>query len=156
VRANTEQAEACTLNILFHVLNLLSDLLYLALDSESILFDNHLICFRRDSVRLTIKFLRQEIERAEIVAEEVASSLVTIGTLVQFIDHKSHRISEGRLAFPEDVQAKDAISILSPLGSALLGLGPGQSIDWIDEAGQDHRLTVVAVLPPGAQARARR
>jgi hypothetical protein len=96
------------------------------------------------------------IERAEIVAKEVASSLVTIGTLVQFIDHKSHRISEGRLAFPEELQATDAISILSPLGSALLGLGPGQSIDWIDEAGQDHRLTVVAVLPPGAQARARR
>ena len=102
------------------------------------------------------EFLRQEIERAEIVDEEVASSLVTIGTLVQFIDHKSHRISEGRLTFPEDVQTKDAISILSPLGSALLGLGPGQSIDWIDDAGQDRRLTVVAVLPPGAQARARR
>jgi regulator of nucleoside diphosphate kinase len=98
------------------------------------------------------EFLRQEIERAEIVAEEVVSSLVTIGTHVQFIDHKSHKISEGRLTFPDDVQANHAISILSPLGSALLGLGPGQSIDWIDDAGQDHRLTVVAVLPPGAEA----
>jgi regulator of nucleoside diphosphate kinase len=98
------------------------------------------------------EFLRQEIERAEIVAEEVVSSLVTIGTHVQFIDHKSHRISKGRLTFPDDVQANHAISILSPLGSALLGLGPGQSIDWIDDAGQDHRLTVVAVLPPGAEA----
>jgi regulator of nucleoside diphosphate kinase len=98
------------------------------------------------------EFLRQEIERAEIVAKEVVSSLVTIGTHVQFIDHKSHKISEGRLTFPDDVQANHAISILSPLGSALLGLGPGQSIDWIDEVGQDHRLTVVAVLPPGAKA----
>src|SRR3954447_15063847 len=101
------------------------------------------------------EFLRQEIERAEIVAEELVSSLVTIGTHVQFIDHKSHKISEGRLAFPDDVHADHAISILSPLGSALLGLGPGQSIDWIDDAGQDRKLTVVAVLPPGA-TRARR
>lgn len=104
----------------------------------------------------TIEFLREELERAEIVTEVALSLLVTIGSRVQFIDHKSHRISEGRLTFPEDVEAKDAISILSPLGSALLGLGPGQSIDWIDDAGQNHRLTVVAVLPPEAQAGARR
>ena len=62
------------------------------------------------------------------------SSLITIGTHVQFIDHNSHKISEGRLTFPDDVQADHAISILSPLGSALLGLGRGQSIDWIDDA----------------------
>jgi hypothetical protein len=40
----------------------------------------------------TSQFLRQEIERAEIVAEEAVSSLVTIGTRVQFIDHNSHKI----------------------------------------------------------------
>jgi regulator of nucleoside diphosphate kinase len=108
-----------------------------------------------DARSASAEFLRQEIERAEIVAEGAVSSLVTIGTHVQFIEHKSHRVSEGRLTFPDDVHANHAISILSPLGSALLGLGPGQSIDWIDDAGQDHRLTVVAVLPPGA-TRARR
>jgi len=99
----------------------------------------------------TIEFLRQEIERAEIVPDAVVSSLVAIGARVQFIDHKSHKISEGRLTFPDNVQANDAISILSPLGSALLGLGPGQSIDWIDDSGRDHRLTVVVVLPPGPE-----
>jgi hypothetical protein len=36
------------------------------------------------------EILRQEIERAEIVAEEAISSLVTIGTPVQFIAHNSH------------------------------------------------------------------
>jgi regulator of nucleoside diphosphate kinase len=100
----------------------------------------------------TTEFLRQEIERAEIVAEEAVSSLVTIGTRVQFIDHNSHKISEGRLTLPNDVRANHSISILSPLGSALLGLGPGQSIDWIDDAGQDHRLTVVAIFPDRAEA----
>ena len=27
-----------------------------------------------------------------------------------------------------------------------MGLGPGQSTDWIDDAGQDHRLSVVGIL----------
>jgi regulator of nucleoside diphosphate kinase len=101
----------------------------------------------------TIEFLRQEIERAEIVSEEeVAKSLVAIGTLVRFIDHKSHKVSEGRLTFPNDVETSHAISVLSPLGSALLGLGPGQTIDWNDDEGQDRRLTVVAILPSAAEA----
>jgi hypothetical protein len=38
----------------------------------------------------TTEFLRLEIERTEIVAEETISSLVTIGTRVQFIAHNSH------------------------------------------------------------------
>ena len=100
----------------------------------------------------TTEFLRQEIERAEIVSEEVAASLVTIGTRVQFIDHKSHGISEGRLTFPEDIETSHTISVLSPLGSALLGLGLGQTIDWNDEAGRERRLTVVAILPSTAEA----
>jgi regulator of nucleoside diphosphate kinase len=78
-----------------------------------------------DAPTSTTEFLRQKIERAEIVSEAVVSSLVTIGTRVQFIDHKSHKISEGRLTLPDDFQANHAISILSPLSSALLGLGPG-------------------------------
>ncbi len=100
----------------------------------------------------TTEFLRQEIERAEIVSEEVTASLVTIGTRVRFIDHKSHGVSEGRLTFPEDVETSHTISVLSPLGSALLGLGLGQTIDWNDEAGRECRLTVVAILPSTAEA----
>ena len=38
------------------------------------------------------------------------------------------------------MRADHSISILSPLSSAYWG-----SADWIDDAGQDHRLTVVAI-----------
>lgn len=98
----------------------------------------------------TTEFLRQEIERADIVSDEMAASLVTIGARVQFIDHRLHSVSEGRLTFPNGVEAFHAIPVLSPLGSALLGLGPGQTIDWSDDTGQDCRLTVVAILPSTA------
>jgi len=98
-------------------------------------------------------FLRQELGRAEIVPEQLAATLVTIGTRVRFIDHRSHKVSEGLLTFPDDAETSDAIPVLSPLGSALLGLSPGQTIDWKDESGQDRRLTVVEIRPPTSRPR---
>jgi regulator of nucleoside diphosphate kinase len=60
--------------------------------------------------------------------------------------------AEGRLTFPNEVGTSDAISVLSPLGTALLGRRPGQTIDWNDETGQNRRLTVVAIPPPLVKA----
>lgn len=93
----------------------------------------------------TLEFLRQEIERAEIIAEKATASVATLGSHVKFIDHNSHTVSDGFLALPNEVETPLAISVLSPLGSALLGLGPGQSIDWTDDAGLSRTLTVVAI-----------
>ena len=53
------------------------------------------------------------------------------------------------MTLPNDLRADHSISILSPLGSAYWGSAADQSIDWIDDAGQDHRLTVVATFAPG-------
>ena len=48
------------------------------------------------------------------------------------------------------VEAFDAISVFSPLGSALLRPGLGQTIDWNEEVGQDRRVTVVGILSRGS------
>ena len=95
----------------------------------------------------TIEFLRQELERADIVAEEATASVVTLGSRVRFIDHDSHTVSEGVLIPPSELKTPLTISVLAPLGSALLGLGPGQTIDWTDDAGLNRKLTVVAITP---------
>lgn len=95
----------------------------------------------------TIEFLRQEIERADIVAEEATASVVTLGSRVKFIDHNSHTASDGVLVLPNAIETPLGISVLTPLGSALLGLGPGQTIDWTDDAGLNRKLTVVAIAP---------
>ena len=95
----------------------------------------------------TIEFLRQEIERADIVAEEATASVVSLGSRVKFIDHDSHTVSEGVLVLPSEVETPLAISVLAPLGSALLGLGLGQTIDWTNDAGLNRKLTVVAITP---------
>jgi regulator of nucleoside diphosphate kinase len=92
--------------------------------------------------------LREEIERAEIVEPDaVPSDVVTMNSVVRFLDEDSGRESEVKLVFPghADVEAK-RISVLAPIGSALLGLSVGDSIDWPLPQGQTRRLRVVAIL----------
>ena len=91
--------------------------------------------------------LREEIERAEIVEPEaVPKNVVTMNSVVRFVDEESGRESEVKLVFPghADVEVS-RISVLAPIGSALLGLSVGDSIDWPLPKGHKRRLRVVAV-----------
>jgi regulator of nucleoside diphosphate kinase len=91
------------------------------------------------------RFLREEIERAEIVPDDVASnSAVRMGCHVKFIDHDDERIRCAKLVFPEESQNSHCISILSFIGSALIGLGPGQSIHWTEHR-SERMLTVLEI-----------
>jgi regulator of nucleoside diphosphate kinase len=92
-------------------------------------------------------FLKQEIERAIVISPNaaIASSLVRMGSEVDFIDGQTDTIQRGRLVYPEQVNERaDSISVLTWLGSALLGLGPGQTIEWVD-SGNARQLTVLDV-----------
>ena len=91
------------------------------------------------------EFLREEIERAEVATCSISPTLVVrMGSEVKFIDHEDQRIHCAKLVFTEKAQGPRFISILSPLGSALIGLGPGQSIHWT-EPGGERSLTVIEV-----------
>jgi regulator of nucleoside diphosphate kinase len=90
-------------------------------------------------------FLREELDRADIVPNAVESaSVVRMGSDVKFIDHDTERVRHVRLVFPEEVDNKRCVSIMSSLGSALIGLGPGQSICWHEDQ-KFHKLTVLEV-----------
>ena len=91
--------------------------------------------------------LREEIERAEIVEPAaMPADVVTMNSVVRFVDEDSGRESEIKLVFPghADVEA-NFISVLAPIGSALLGLSVGDSIDWPLPQGRRRRLRVVAI-----------
>jgi len=93
----------------------------------------------------TAFFLRQEIERADIAADDVPlNSVVRIGCEVKFVDHAEARIQHARLVLPNDAQCSHYISVLSPTGTALIGLGPGQSIRWTEQ-GRERSLAVLEV-----------
>ncbi len=91
------------------------------------------------------RFLSEEIARAELAPGDVAAhSVVRMGSEVKFIDHAATRIRRARLVFPEDAGEPHCVSILSTIGSALIGVGPGQSIQWTEQ-GELRSLTVLEV-----------
>lgn len=95
--------------------------------------------------------LQHEMDRAQVVpADAIPRDVVQMGSTVEF----SADPGEPRrvmLVFPgqADIGA-GRISILTPIGAALIGLASGQSIAWIARDGRPHRLTVLSVEPPQA------
>jgi regulator of nucleoside diphosphate kinase len=89
------------------------------------------------------RFLHEELARADIVPEGAAGAVI-MGSEVKFVDHRSPRVRRCKLAYPDETNDSHSISVLTSIGSALLGLGPGQSIHWTD-AGIEQRLTVLEV-----------
>ncbi|HVK90324.1 MAG TPA: nucleoside diphosphate kinase regulator [Mycoplana sp.] len=86
-----------------------------------------------------------ELERASVVLDDqVASNVVQMGSTVTYeTDGQPRTVT---LVYPADADIEQGkISILTPIGVALLGLSPGQSIDWRARGGQSHRLKVTAV-----------
>jgi len=94
--------------------------------------------------------LLSEIERATVVeAAAIPPNVVRMGSIVQFrTDEGQHR--HVTLVFPGEADITNGkISVLTPVGAALIGLTEGQSIMWRTRDGRDQRLTILAVkLPP--------
>ncbi len=91
--------------------------------------------------------LREELERAEIIdPEQVPSTLVTMNSRVRFRDEVSGEESEVTLVFPAHADSEqDRVSVLAPIGSALLGLSVGDEIDWPLPTGRTKRLRVTGL-----------
>ena len=57
------------------------------------------------------------------------------------------------LVFPKDADiSRQRISVLTPVGAALLGLSAGQSIEWAARDGRVRRLSVIAVQAASSDA----
>jgi regulator of nucleoside diphosphate kinase len=76
--------------------------------------------------------LLNELGRAEVVEpHEVPPSVVTMNSKVRFLIETSNEEFCLTLAYPKDVnEGSEKISVLSPVGSALLGLSIGSRIEW--------------------------
>lgn len=91
--------------------------------------------------------LREELARAE-VAEPAAMppDVVTMNSRVRFTLLPSGQQREMTLVYPRDADGSaDRISVLAPVGSALLGLRVGDTINWPAPAGGDVEVRIDAV-----------
>ncbi len=88
-------------------------------------------------------YLGQELERARVVpTREVATDVVIMGARVVFDDDQGER-HDVILVYPEEADmGKGRLSVLTPVGAALIGLKVGQSIRWRTRADEERTLTV--------------
>ncbi|HLS87061.1 MAG TPA: nucleoside diphosphate kinase regulator [Burkholderiales bacterium] len=96
--------------------------------------------------------LRGELERAIVVSDEaMPSDVVTMYSRVVYVDERTGAEREVVLVYPSQADAAAGrVSVLAPVGTALLGLSAGQSIEWPFPDGSVRRLHVKAVVQPGA------
>lgn len=90
--------------------------------------------------------LLAEMDRARVVAPaQVPADVVRMGSFVEFSSDSAQQ-RRVQLVYPgeADIEA-GRISILTPIGAALIGLAAGQSIAWTATDGRKHTLTVVSV-----------
>jgi regulator of nucleoside diphosphate kinase len=91
--------------------------------------------------------LEGELVRANVVPrEEIPDDVVTMNSRVVFEDETTRERREVTLVYPgsADIDA-GKISVLVPIGTALLGLRVGQAIDWELPGGEKHRYRIVEV-----------
>lgn len=104
---------------------------------------------------LVAEELFAELDRAKVVDDgRLAADVVRMGSSLRFTSDlgEDRRVT---LVFPGEADiAEGKVSILTPIGVALIGLAAGQSIDWTARDGRTHRLTVECVDVPGSQAAA--
>lgn len=95
--------------------------------------------------------LVNELERAKQVAQaKVPASAVSMGDYVFFenADNTKRRI---QLVFPDQADiAEGRISVLTPVGAALIGLSETQSISFTTPKGDTQTVTVIRVEKPEA------
>jgi regulator of nucleoside diphosphate kinase len=95
----------------------------------------------------TADFLLQELSRATVVdGAEIGRGIVTMHARVVFRDEDSGRTRSVMLVYPsERNSSEDALSVLTPLGAALIGVAEGESIAFDGLDGARRRVTVVKV-----------
>lgn len=100
----------------------------------------------------TADFLAREIERAQLISDvEARPGLVRMGSRVEFRDDVSGQVRCVTLVYPDaaDVSA-GKVSVLTPVGAALIGLSVSQSIAFESPGSGSRSLTVLEVSNPQA------
>jgi regulator of nucleoside diphosphate kinase len=91
--------------------------------------------------------LEEEIARANVVEPaQVPPTVVTMNSSVRFKVESSDTEFSLTLVYPRDADgSNDKISILAPVGSALLGLNEGDEIKWPAPGGGMMAVTIIVV-----------
>jgi regulator of nucleoside diphosphate kinase len=91
--------------------------------------------------------LGAELDRA-LVVDQLPPGVVAPGSRVRFEDERTRAVREAVLVYPSGADASAGrISVLAPIGAALLGLAAGDTIAWPLPGGREARLRILVVEP---------
>ena len=92
--------------------------------------------------------LEAELARANVVdPTEVPPTIVTMNSTVRFSVESTQNEFELTLVYPKDVDASGkTISILAPVGGALLGLSQGDEIEWPKPGGGVLKVKITGIV----------
>ena len=95
-----------------------------------------------------IEELEQELNRAEIVEpKKMPQDIVTMNSIVRFFVESTKQEFELTLVYPKDMDSIGKnISILAPVGSAMLGLAIGDEIEWPKPGGGTLKVRITEIL----------
>ena len=97
--------------------------------------------------------LLYELGRALVVADPfVPPDVVRMGSTAHYRSSEDGE-HEVTLVYPAEAdETRNNLSILTKVGTALVGLRRGQSITWLNATGGKHVLTVISVRQPDQEA----
>ena len=92
--------------------------------------------------------LEEELARAIVVSPQgVPATVVTMNSRIRFRDVRTGQESEVVLVYPQDANIDQGkVSVLAPVGSALIGLSVGDAIEWPMPSGAMRSLEIAEVL----------
>ena len=93
------------------------------------------------------EYLREELDRAHVLpAEKLRPDIVSLGSQVEFRDEQTGKSQEVILVYPLHADiARRRVSVLTPVGAALLGLSVNQTISFRARTGERRELKVLKV-----------
>ena len=85
-----------------------------------------------------LKKLAEEIEKASVVQpNQIPSDVITLNSTARLIDRETNEEMVYTLVFPEDADTSQGkISILAPIGTAMLGYKAGDIFEWDTPGGK--------------------
>ena len=91
--------------------------------------------------------LENELDRAKVVAPaDVPDNIVTMNSTITFAMASGKETFTKTLCYPRDMDSSNnKISVLAPIGAALLGLSVGQTIEWPAPNGKTLQVSISAV-----------
>ncbi len=96
----------------------------------------------------SVEELEEELNRATFVSpQEMPANIVTMNSTVKFFVESTQKEFELKLVYPKDVDSSGkTISILAPVGSALLGLSVGDEIEWPKPGGGSLKVKIIEIV----------